>query len=103
MMRQAPRSMAARACSSVWMHSSRQIGRVEVALQFDVAVNVVPAERLLDHHQVVGFQALQVRPVFQAVGGIGVHHQADPGKLLAQTLRRASMSFPGLILILMRW
>ena len=59
---------------------------VEPALQFHVAENIVPPERLLDHHQVVGFQALQVRPVFQAVGGIGVHHQTDPRKLQAQPL-----------------
>ena len=78
-------------------------GRVQPALQFDVAEDIVPAERLLDHHQVVGFQAFQVRPVFQAIGGVGVDHQANSRETADAGVRPVSMSFPGLILILMRW
>ena len=64
---------------------------VEPALQFDVAENVIPSERLLDHHQVVGFQPLQVRPIFQAIRGIGVDHQPDPRKLQAQPFDRSDI------------
>ena len=49
-----------------------------------MAENVIPAQGLLDHHQVISFQALQVRPIFQAVCGIGVNHQAYLRKLQAK-------------------
>src|SRR3989454_40814 len=53
-------------------------------LQLDVAVDVVPTERLLDHHQVVGFELFQQRPVLLAISRVGIHHQPDARKLLAQ-------------------
>src|SRR4029077_16014923 len=63
-------------------------GSIELALQFGVAENVIPSERLLDHHQVIGFQALEVQPILQPICGIGVDHQTDPRKLQAQPLDR---------------
>jgi len=39
-------------------------------LQFDVTVEIVPAERLFDHHQVEAFELLEERPVIQRVGGV---------------------------------
>ena len=41
-------------------------------------------ERLLDHDQVEGVEPLQVRSVFQAIGGIGVHHQANAREFFAE-------------------
>src|ERR1019366_3341727 len=35
--------------------------RVELALQFGMAVQIIPSERLLDHHQVIRIQTFQVR------------------------------------------
>src|SRR5256886_6645615 len=58
--------------------------RVQPFLQLDVAVEIVPAERLLDHHQVEAFELLEERPILQRVGGVGVDHQLDARKILAQ-------------------
>src|SRR5437762_5846469 len=41
--------------------------RVQPFLQLDVAVEIVPAERLLDHHQVEAFELLEERPILQRV------------------------------------
>ncbi len=62
--------------------------RVELALQFGMAVDIVPTERLLDHHQVVGFQAFQVRPILQAIRGIGVYHQTNSAETAGASVRR---------------
>ncbi len=40
--------------------------RFELALQRDVRINIVVAERLLDHDQVIRVELLQQRRVFQA-------------------------------------
>src|SRR5205814_9262397 len=37
--------------------------RVQLLLQLHVTVEIVPAERLFDHHQVEAFELLQERPV----------------------------------------
>src|SRR6266568_8164969 len=55
---------------------------VEFLLKFDVAVEVVPAERLFDHHQVEAFELFQQRPVIQSVGRVCVNHQLDAGDIL---------------------
>ena len=54
--------------------------RHELPLQLRMAPDIVPAERLLDHHQVVGFQFAQASRIRQRVCGIRVHHQANFGK-----------------------
>ncbi len=61
--------------------------RFELALQRGVGVDVVVAERLLDHDQVEGVELLQQRRVFQAIGGVGVHHQANARESFAQRAR----------------
>src|ERR1700731_1839201 len=58
--------------------------RVQLFLQLDVTVDIVPAERLLDHHQVEAFELLEQRPIIRSVGGVGVDHQLDARKILAQ-------------------
>ena len=37
--------------------------RVEFFLEFNMAVNVIPTERLLDHHEIKPFELLQQRPI----------------------------------------
>src|SRR5271170_5460922 len=59
-------------------------GSFELALQRGVGIDVVVAQRLFDHDQVEGVEPLQVRRVFQAIGGIGVHHQANARKSFAE-------------------
>src|SRR5271168_5099182 len=59
-------------------------GRIELALQRGVGVNVVVAQGLLDHDQVKGVELLQQRRVFQTIGGVGVHHQADAREFFAE-------------------
>src|ERR1700686_4151010 len=44
--------------------------RVQFLLQFDVTVQIVPSERLLDHHQVKAFELLQHRPVVEGISGV---------------------------------
>src|SRR5580693_5684592 len=57
---------------------------VELALQLGVGVDVVVAEGLLDHDQVEGVELFQQRGVFQAIGRIRVHHQANARELFAE-------------------
>src|SRR5271156_4765866 len=59
-------------------------GSFELALQRGVGVDVVVAQGLLDHDQVEGVQPLQVRSVFQAIGGISVRHQANTREFFAE-------------------
>ena len=61
-------------------------GRVEIFLQRNVAEEIVPAEGLLDHHEVVAFELFEERQSFERISGIGVDHQLDAGKILAQAL-----------------
>ena len=75
--------MACSAWCAVRMHSSRQMGVCSLRLQLGVVDDVVVGQRLLDHHQVEIVQLAQVIGVGQGVGGIGVHHQLDGGKMLA--------------------
>ena len=48
----------------------------ELALQRSVGIDVVVAEGLLDHNEEKLIELLKQRCVLQAIGGIGVHHQA---------------------------
>src|ERR1700730_14406304 len=48
--------------------------RVHLLLQFDVTVEVIPSQWLLNHHQVKAFQLLQQRPVVYGISGVGIHH-----------------------------
>src|SRR5450432_2524449 len=78
-------------------------GGVQFFLQLDVAVEIVPSEGLLDHHQVEAFELFQQRPVFQAVSGVGVDHQFDARKILPQpanefqVLPRLNFDFDALV------
>src|SRR5205807_2497472 len=87
MMRQAPSAMAACACSSVWMHSSRQIGVMSWRCN-PMAPDIVPAEGLLDHHQIVGFEFAKSGGIFQSISRIRIHHQANLGKAPPQARDR---------------
>jgi len=60
--------------------------RFELLLQLRVIVDIVPAERLLDHDEVEGVERFQVRGVFQAIGGVRVDHQANARPAIAQGL-----------------
>ena len=51
-----------------------------------MAVEIVPAERLLDHHQIKAFELLEQFPIGERVGRVGVDHQLDLGEILAQAL-----------------
>ncbi len=51
-------------------------------MQLGVVDDVVVAERLLDHHQVVIVELAKVVRVGQSVSRVGVGHQLDPGKTL---------------------
>src|SRR6266700_1772237 len=53
-------------------------------LKLDVAVEIVPAKRLLDHHQVKAIELLQQRKVRKRVSGVLVNHQFDSWKFLPQ-------------------
>src|SRR5712672_2001014 len=59
---------------------------IQFSLQLRVTVQVVPAERLLDHHQVVGFETLQMRPIFKLIRGVRIDHQTNVWKALPQVL-----------------
>src|SRR5260370_28627569 len=59
---------------------------IQFSLQLGVTVEVVPAERLLDHHEVVGFETLQMRPIFKLIRGVRVDHQTNVWEALAQVL-----------------
>ncbi len=58
-------------------------GRLQSFLDLHVAEQVVPAQRLLDHHQVVGVHLLEQVEIFQAIGGVGVNGKLDVRKFLA--------------------
>src|SRR5579864_6904231 len=58
----------------------------EPLLKLDVTINVIPAERLLDHHQIKTIELLQERKIIHCISGVGIHHQLDSRKLLPQTL-----------------
>src|SRR6266404_6999580 len=60
--------------------------RFEPLLQFHVTVQILPPQRLLDHHQVISIELLQQRPVRRAIRGIGIHHQLDTRKILPHPL-----------------
>ena len=45
--------------------------------------DVVVRQRLFDHHEVEAVELLETAGVGQGVGGIGVGHQLDGGKSLA--------------------
>src|SRR5438094_2640020 len=59
--------------------------RFQSPLKFDVAVEIIPPERLLQHHQVKTIELLQEREVVERVRGIGIHHQLDSWKFLSQS------------------
>ena len=50
-------------------------------LQLGVVHKVLPAEGLLDHHQVKSVKRLEMLEVVKCVGGVRVGHQSDAGKL----------------------
>src|ERR1700730_3124509 len=56
--------------------------RLQLPLQLHVRVQIIPTERLLDHHQVIPVKLLQHRPIRSAISGIGIHHQLDARKIL---------------------
>ena len=58
--------------------------RFELALQRGVGIDVVVAQRLLDHDQEKRVQLFQQCGVGEGVGGIGVDHQADARETFAQ-------------------
>ena len=64
---------------------------LQVFLDFDVAEEVVPAERLFNHHEVKTVELLEERPVLLAVGRVGVHHQFDTGKILPKALDKSEI------------
>ena len=61
-------------------------GRLEIFLNFDVAEEVVPAEGLFDHHEVVGVELFEKREIFEAIGGVGIDGELDTGKFLAEVM-----------------
>ncbi len=87
-MRHAPISIAARACSISWMHSSKQIGVSSWRCKLRVRINIVPAQRLLDHDQVKRIQLLQKWRILQPICRVGIHHQTNARKTFAKRPRR---------------
>ena len=61
-------------------------GGLQIFLDFDVAEEVVPAKGLLDHHEIEAIELFEERPIVFAVGGVGIDHELDAGKILAETL-----------------
>src|SRR5258708_8405631 len=53
-----------------------------------MAEEVVPAKRLLDNDEGKSFQLLEEWPIIQRIRGVGVHHQLDTRKILAQAAHR---------------
>ena len=51
--------------------------RLNGLLDFDVAEEVVPAEGLFNHHEVVGVHLFEKAEIFLAIGGIGVDRKFD--------------------------
>ena len=78
-------------------------GRLQSFLDLHVAEQVVPAERLLDHHQVVGVDLLEQVEIFEAIGGVGVNGKLDARKFLAdarrsrQVFARLDLDFDALV------
>src|SRR5438105_427831 len=60
----------------------------ELALQFGMAPDIVPAQRLLDHHQIVGFEFAKSGGIFQSVSRIRIRHQPNLGKAPPQARDR---------------
>jgi hypothetical protein len=48
-----------------------------------VAEEIVPAEGLLNHHEVVGVHLFEKAEIFFAISGIGIDRKLDIGKFLA--------------------
>ena len=46
---------------------------------------VIPAQRLLQHHQVKAVEQLELRQVGKAVRAVRIHHEGDFGESLAHT------------------
>src|ERR1035437_1463660 len=65
--------------------------RVELALQLRVTIQVVPTQRLFNHHEVVCVEPLQVGPIFKSICRICIHHQTYPREPLAQPLNRLNV------------
>jgi hypothetical protein len=61
-------------------------GSLERFLDFDVAEEVVPAEGLLDHHEVERVELFEQGKIFPAISGVGVDGKFDARKFLANTL-----------------
>jgi len=61
-------------------------GRLQRFLNFDVAEEVVPAERLLDHHEIEGVELFEQAEIFLAVRGIGVDRKFNTRKILTNAL-----------------
>ena len=78
-------------------------GRTHLGLQFGMIENVIPGERLLNHHEVVSVEFPQVSGLFQMVCGIRIRHEPHGGKALAnrgdkfQILARFDFDFDALI------
>jgi hypothetical protein len=60
-------------------------GSLKVALKFGVGVDVVVAERLLDHDEEEIVELLEERRVGECVGGIGVGHEPNARKFFAES------------------
>src|SRR5882724_4413031 len=60
--------------------------RLQSLLQLDMTVQIIPAQRLLDHHQVISVQLLEQRPIRSAIRRIRVHHQLDGREILPEPL-----------------
>src|SRR5260370_278742 len=60
--------------------------RLQFLLQFRMNVQIGPAQRPLDHHQVISVQLLEQRPIRSAIRRIRIYHQPDIGKILPQPL-----------------
>ena len=97
-MRHAPAAMASRATRGESIELIETDGRLQPALELRVVANIVVIERLLDHHQVERVERCQVADVWHRVRRVGVHHQGNRAEA-SRTIRTASMSQPGLILI----
>jgi hypothetical protein len=72
--------------SSDVMDSSRHTGVFEPALQLGMPNEVVPRQRLLDHHQIQRVERGQAIDVVERVGVVRVSHE---GSVRAELLSRA--------------
>ncbi len=94
MILQAPISMAARACSIIVDTFVEADRRFELALERGMGVDVVVAERLLDHDQEELVELFSSAASARRVGGIGVDHQANARKSFAQRACRFDVVNP---------